>query len=212
VGGIQLALLGVLVFAAYYTGLSAVLYTANTLLSLCALAGAAWAVYAIGLSKHRDHAGFAAVNALLLGGYCVLLHRLFTPSAHPWFWYAFFPLALWVVVIAFKERAYAPKPALAAAAVFLAYYGALNLWLSPAAPWVLFLTGPASAAVIGARLRGRALPLAVWMTVTGIVYFAAINLVFTPHALWAVYPAFGLLWWPLSVWLHVHPKVTPPRN
>ena len=42
----------------------------------------------------------------------------------------------------------------------------------------------------------------VWMAAAGIAYFAAANIVFTPHTVWAVYPAFGLLWWPLSVWLY----------
>ena len=210
VDGVRLMLLGLVVFAAYYTALTAVLYAPRTLLAPCVLAGAAWAVYAMGLSKRRDHAGFAAVHALLLGGYCVFMHHVFTPAAHPWFWYAFFPLALWVYAAVLKRRAYAPKAALAAAAVFLAYYGALNLLLSPAVPWVLFLTAPAAAAVIGASYRGRALPLALYITAAGVLYFAVINWAFTPHALWAVYPAFALLWWPLSVWLRA-PKAAPPR-
>ena len=158
----------------------------------------------LGISRYRDRVWFAAVNAVLLAAYFVLAHRFLTPGAHPWYWYTFFPLAWWVFALAARGRALAPRSLSLSMGVMLVYYGALNLWLAPGTPWILFLTLPAAAAVIGA-LCGKAhayLRLSVWMTLAGIAYFAAVNLVFSPRALWAVYPAFALLWWPLSMWLH----------
>ena len=203
-GQARFALITVVAFLAYYTALSALLFSVSSLLPLFMAVGAAWALYALGISKHRDQPGFAAVNAVLLAAYLVLAHRVLTPDAHAWYWYAFFPLAWWVFALAAKGRALSPRGLALSMATMLAYYGALNLLLSPAVPWVLFLTLPAVGAVIGSACgKARAyLPLSVWMTLAGIAYFAAINLVFTPHALWAVYPAFVLLWWPLSMWLH----------
>jgi hypothetical protein len=204
VSGTRIALITAIVFPAYYMGLTALLHAATSLLSLFALAAAAWLVYALGISKHRDSSGFAALNAILLAGYFILVHRLFTAGAHAWYWYTFFPLAWWVFAAAMRENAFKPRNVLLGALAALLYYGALNRWLSPAVPWILFLTGPAVVAVLCSVFAARKqyFTLSVCVSAAVILYFAAINLAFTPHAVWAVYPAFGVLWWPLSVWLH----------
>lgn len=203
VNSLRMALIGVIVFAVYYTGLTALLHGVSSLLAVFLLAAGVWLVYAMGVSKYRDSFGFAAVNAAVLVVYFFTVHRLVTPDAHAWYWYAFFPLLWWPVSAELKERAVKPAAVLACAALFLLYYGALNLFLSPGTPWILFLTLPAAAAVIGALCGEKKawVALSVWMTFAGVAYFAAINLVYTPHALWAVYPAFALLWWPLSMLL-----------
>ena len=204
VGELRQTLIGIVVFAAYYTGLTALLYSMNSLLPLFSLIGAIWVIYALGISKHRDQTGFAAINAILLAAYCILAHRVLTPGVHPWYWYTFFPLAWWVFALALRDKAFAPRNIAISAAALLLYYGALNLLLSPAVPWVLFLTWPTVSAILGAWLHKTraAFPFSVWMTLAGAAYFTAINLAFTPHTVWAVYPIFGLLWWPLSMWLH----------
>ena len=143
------------------------------------------------------------------------MHRLFSPDAQAWYWYTFFPLAGWVFVLTLREKIFAPRPTALCAAVMLLYYGALNLLLSPQVPWVLFLTYPAVSAVLVSVCRERRayLRLSIWMALAGIAYFGAINLVFSPHAVWAVYPAFGLLWWPLSMWLHTRrTQEEPPAH
>jgi hypothetical protein len=199
----QTALVGAVVFAAYYTGLTALLYGVSSIFSLFLLVAGAWLVYAMGVSKRRNSPAFAVVNAVLMIAYFVLVHRFVTPELHPWYWYAFFPLLCWPAAAALKEKAVKPVSVIACAALFLLYYGALNLFLSPGTPWILFLTLPAAAAVIGSVCREKKAwaALSVWMTLAGIAYFAAINLIYTPHAVWAVYPAFALLWWPLSMLL-----------
>ncbi len=199
----QITLISLVVFAAYYTAIIALLYGVNSLLSVFLLVGATWLTYAMGISKYRSSFLFAAVNAVVIGLYTVLVHHFVTPDYHPWFWYGFFPLLWWPVSAALKNSADKPLPVVTGALLFLGYYGALNLWLSPATPWVLFLTLPAVAAVIAALCRPKQAwtSFSVAMTLAGIAYVSAINLVYTPHALWAVYPAFALLWWPLSMLL-----------
>lgn len=199
----QSALVGVIVFAVYYTGLAALLHSASSLLLLFLLVAGAWLVYAMAVSRHRGAVGFTTVNAALLIAYFYLVHRFVTPNMHPWYWYCFFPLLWWPAAAALKEKAVKPFFVALCAVLFLVYYGALNLFLSPGTPWVLFLTLPAAAAVIGALCGKKQAwtALSVWMTLAGIAYFAAINLVYTPHVVWAVYPAFALLWWPLSMLL-----------
>ncbi|MFH1879553.1 MAG: hypothetical protein ABIK64_02020 [Bacillota bacterium] len=208
VDGLRFTLISVIVFAAYYTGLAALLYGVSSALFPFLLFGAAWLLYAMGISRHRNSLPFAAVNAALLGVFFFLVHRLITPDVHTWYWYTFFPLVWWPVTAALKEKAVKPPYVIAGAAAFLAYYGALNLWLSPATPWILFLTFPAAGAALGSIIRQNKSYrwFSVLMAAAGIAYFAAINLVYTPHTVWAVYPAFGLLWWPLSVWLYTRRK------
>ena len=210
-GRVRLALITGITFTAYYAALSGLLYAMNHLMALAALAGAVWIIYAAGISKYRDSAGFAAINAILLAGYCVLLHRLLTPGAHAWYWYAFFPLVWWVYGTALGKKAFRPRPMAAGALLMLVYYGALNRFLSPAVPWVLFLAGPIAAAVISSVLcpKKAYVQYAVWMAAALILWFTAINLLFTPHTVWAVYPAFAILWWPLSMWLHTRGKDDP---
>lgn len=200
-GAARFALVSGIVFAAYYTALTALLYTASDLVSLFALGAAAWLTYALGISKYRESSGFAALNALLLAGYFVLMHRVLTPGAHAWYWYTYFPLGWWVYAVARRDMAFRLNGLLTGTAMMLLYYGVLNRWLSPGVPWIVFLTGPAAAAVVCAALCPKKawLKLSVWLPVVLIAYFAAINWLFTPHVLWAVYPAFVLLWWPLSM-------------
>ncbi|MBE0600745.1 MAG: hypothetical protein IH607_03095, partial [Firmicutes bacterium] len=199
----QNALVGVIVFAAYYTGLIALLHGVSSLLSLFLLVAGAWLVWAMAVSRHRSSTGFAAINAALMIAYLYLVHRFVTPDIHPWYWYAYFPLLWWPVAAALKAKAVKPAPVALGAALFLGCYGVLNWALSPGTPWILFLTLPAASAVIGALCYEHKAwaALSVWMAAAGIAYFAAINLVYTPHTVWAVYPAFALLWWPLSMLL-----------
>ena len=208
VGHARLGLITGVAFAAYYTALSGLLYTANHLAALAAVAGAVWVIYALGISKYRDSAGFAAINAILLAGYCVLLHRLLTPGAHAWYWYTFFPLAWWVYESALGKKAFRPRPMALGALAMLVYYAALNRFLSPAVPWIVFLAGPAAVALLASVFAGtgKRLAFSVWASGALIAYVWGINLLFTPHTIWAVYPTFALLWWPLSMWLYVRGK------
>ncbi len=197
------SLIGVLVFAAYYTALAALLHMSDNLLALFAIVGAVWFLYALGISKHRDSVGFTAVNAVLLAGYFLAVHRVFTPDTHPWYWYTFFPLAGWVYASALRGRVFKPNSVLLASAAMLLYYGALNLLLLPSFPWAVFLTGPAAVAVISSVLcpQKTYFRYSIWASAAIIAYLWAVNLVITPHALWAPYPTFAMLWWPLSMWL-----------
>ncbi len=205
VGHARLTLISVIAFAAYYTALSGLLYAMSNLVAVFALGAAAWITYAVGISKYRDSAGFAALNAILLAGYFILMHRLVTPGAHAWYWYTFFPLVWWVYAAALGKKAFRPRPLVMSAMAMLLYYAALNRFLSPGAPWSLFLVGPAALAVIGSVFAGKRKPFAfsVWASAAIIAQVWLVNLVFTPRVIWAVYPTFALLWWPLSLWLHV---------
>lgn len=46
---------------------------------------------------------------------------------------------------------------------------------------------------------GLALGYSVWGSVLIIALVVFINMYYTPHDIWFVYPVFGVLWWPLSM-------------
>ncbi|MEK5233991.1 permease prefix domain 1-containing protein [Lysinibacillus sp. FSL K6-0232] len=44
------------------------------------------------------------------------------------------------------------------------------------------------------------LEFSVWGSILIIAFFIFINLYYTPHTIWAIYPIFAILWWPLSMY------------
>ncbi|MGV3464231.1 MAG: permease prefix domain 1-containing protein [Heyndrickxia sp.] len=53
------------------------------------------------------------------------------------------------------------------------------------------------------------LGFSIWGSVLIIALVVFINFYYTPHTIWFVYPTFGVLWWPLSMfyrWLRIRQK------
>ncbi len=44
------------------------------------------------------------------------------------------------------------------------------------------------------------LEFSIWGSGLIIAFFIFINLYYTPHIIWAIYPIFAILWWPLSMY------------
>lgn len=50
------------------------------------------------------------------------------------------------------------------------------------------------------------LDFAIWGSILFIALFIFINVYYTPNTIWFVYPTFGILWWPLSMFYYWHRK------
>jgi len=48
--------------------------------------------------------------------------------------------------------------------------------------------------------RKKYFALSIWGAGITIIFFAYINYMNTPNVIWAVYPVFAILWWPLSLY------------
>ena len=145
---------------------------------------------------------FAVIGAAAIIGYHVLMYFALTPGVHPWYLYMVLPAVWWPVTIAIKEKVKSLWFLGISVLAFALYYGTLNALLCPHAFWSIYLLFPLAWAVISEYFgpRGKFFALSVWGTAITILFFAAVNYLTSPHHIWAVYPAFVILFWPLSMY------------
>lgn len=160
----------------------------------------AWWPVSIYLSTHRKFKVLSLVGCVVTVLYFAALNILFSP-AHPWCLYACWPFLVWPVATYLGKKAGTLTFAAICGALTIAYYTALNVFVSPGFPWAIC---PAFAVLwwpmsmyfakkrqwVGYSLAGSALTAA---------FLFALNLAASPSYLWAFYPTFAILWWPLSM-------------
>lgn len=85
--------------------------------------------------------------------------------------------------------------------IILAFFTADNFMNSPSYPWVPFTIFPVLLWPFCVFLGKRAYkPLAaVGLSAVGIAYYIVLNMLIDTGFPWAIFPAYALLWWPLSV-------------
>ncbi len=122
-------------------------------------------------------------------------------GSHPWFLYAAFPILWWPLSTLLGKRARTVGFAVVSSIVLIGYYTALNFLLSPGYLWFIY---PAFAILwwpmalyFGKRKQGLAFSICGTLLSSG--FFILVNHLTTPDVLWAVYPIFIMLWWPLSL-------------
>lgn len=155
------------------------------------------AVYFIRHGKHKAVSLWGSISSV---AYLIALNCLLSPG-HPWWMYACCPLLWWPVAVYMGRRAGALWFAWLVSAVTVAYYALLNVLVSPGFPWAIcpafaILWWPISIffarrrAWVGYALAGSGLTIA---------FLFVVNIAASPGYLWALYPAFALLWWPMTM-------------
>lgn len=128
--------------------------------------------------------------------------NIFMSPGHPWFLYLILPIIWWPVTVMFKKVAKNILFLFISMTIFTAYYSILNVFVSPGHPWSLYLIYPYAWAAIGmyfgTRRRWFALSVAAFIITT--VFVSIMNFVLTPNTVWAVFPIFAILWWPMSIY------------
>ena len=160
----------------------------------------------------RRPTAFALAGSALSAGFLVAVNLQNSPG-HPWFLYACWPLVWWPIIMALGKKAGTLWFAALCAGLTIAWYAALNIFVSPGYPWALC---PAFAVVwwpmtLFFARRRRWFGYSVAGTVLMAVFFAALNLVSSPAVPWAVFPVFAALWWPLSVYFFQYKRATHAR-
>jgi len=150
--------------------------------------------------RHSYRLPFAIAGSITGIAYYLVLN-IFVSPGHPWILYLLLPLVWWPVVIAFRKVAANALFLLISATIFTIYYGLLNIFVSPGHFWSLSLIFPYAWVVIGVYFgkRRKPLGLAVAGTIITSIYLIALNLIYTPATIWAVFPIFAILWWPVSI-------------
>lgn len=125
-----------------------------------------------------------------------------------WFLYPAYPIIWWPILIYLGRRAGEFSVSLTGAIVTIIYYGLLNMIISPEYVWFIY----PSFAVIWWPLtiyhvkRKSFVSYSVWASVLISLFFITVNMVTTPNEIWAIYPIFSILWWPLSMYFFVYKR------
>ena len=94
--------------------------------------------------------------------------------------------------------------------LIILYYVLLNLLLSPGYPWSIYpifvvLWWPLSLYHVRKRTYFK---FSLYASLLLIVFFITVNAVSSPTVIWAVYPIFCVLWWPLSMYYFYYRRKT----
>jgi hypothetical protein len=166
-----------------------------------------WPLSVIVALKYQRTYAFA--GSLLILIFLLTINLVFSPF-HFWVLYAAFPILCWPVIICLGKRAGRFPAAATISLAAIVYYFLLNKYFSPGFPWFIFPTyavlwWPLS--VLFAK-KTKMLQLSLAGTLITIAFFIVLNAVTTPDEIWAVFPIFGVLWWPLTIYCFVFKKQT----
>lgn len=166
-----------------------------------------WPCVLLFVYHRRKYKQYSLLGSLLVAAYFVVINYLYSPEIL-WFLFAVYPVIWWPIATYAGRRASTLRFALIAALCTIGYYGLLNLLMFPQYPWVIYpayavLWWPIS--LYYARQKDYFM-----MSITGslvtILFLIIVNIVSSPQTIWAVYPTFGILWWPLSMYYFSYRK------
>lgn len=154
----------------------------------------------------RTSKTWSVAGALTLAAGLTLDNLLRTPSS-PWVLLTYYPILMWMAGVLLGRRLGRLSVTLFGSLVGIAYYTMLNITVFPGFPWAIFpvyaiLWWPPSIVCFAGRKRPMLFSIAG--TVLSAALFVAVNAVASPDTVWAVFPIFAILWWPLAVYYFVY--------
>jgi hypothetical protein len=159
--------------------------------------------------------GYSVLGALIIISFLTLDNFINLPYC-PWALLTYFPVLMWPVGVLLGRRLGKLTTALIIGFAGSVYYVILNMFVFKGFPWAMF---PAYALLwyplaIAFAKRGSSLIFSVSGSILSATLFIAVNFFTTPHNIWAVYPIFALIWWPLSIYyfVYLHQKVDSVRR
>lgn len=157
--------------------------------------------------QRKKYLVHALICSLLLISF-VIASYLRSESEHPWFLYVIYPILWWPITLLYGKRAGTIPFAILVSSLTILYYAILNFTLSSHYLWIIYPTyvilwWPLSLYFakkrdyVGFSLAG---------SLISILFFIGANLISSPQTIWAIYPIFLILWWPLSMYFFVYLK------
>jgi hypothetical protein len=166
-------------------------------------------VWPIGLYsiKNKKHKLLAIVCSTLIIGFLIIENLIESPN-YPWSLYAIFPIIWWPTLIFLGERAKTMPVAWIGSTSIILYYAILNVLLAPGYPWVIY---PAFAVLwwplsLYHAQKKTFVSFSMYASLFISVFFIIVNIISSPGTIWAVYPIFCVLWWPLSMYYFVYKR------
>lgn len=155
----------------------------------------------LSLWKKKQPKLLSLLSSTIIILFFIINNMLYSPE-HPWFLYAMFPVLWWPIVLYSGNYAKTMQFALIGSGITILYYTLLNVFLSPQYPWFIY---PAFAVLwwpiglyFGTNKKFFALSIVGSSLI--IIFFIAVNAFSSPETVWAVYPIFSVIWWPLSLY------------
>lgn len=156
------------------------------------------------LFQSKNIKRYSVIGSLLTIGMLTFCN-LYTSSGHFWFLYIVLPMIWWPVCIGMGSRALSFGFTLFSFLMIGSSYVLLNIFYSPGHPWSIYVLYVLIWFPLLSYFHGKykSLTVAVIGTIIHGVFFTVVNAITSPHTIWAVYPIFAILWWPLSVYYFV---------
>lgn len=156
-------------------------------------------------SMEKKHTLFSMVSSFILLVVLSMENLIKTPG-YPWVLYAAAPIILWPILSILGKRNNNMFVASTVSIIFILYYVILNMYLAPSNPWAIFpafviLWWPLT---IYHSKRKSFFAYSVSAALFIGLFFICINAFYSPNAIWAVYPIFAVLWWPLSMYYYYY--------
>lgn len=153
--------------------------------------------------KYKEHALIGCITVMFI---LTVLNYFY--SVHPWILYTLFPIACWPIAVYSGRRAKTLLFAITISLAAIIYYTVLNMFMSPQYPWAIFpsfvvLWWPMTLYYVRRR---QYFMYAVAASLLTSIFFIAVNVISSPHTVWAIYPIFAVLWWPLSLYFYYELK------
>jgi hypothetical protein len=150
---------------------------------------------------YKIHSIFCSIWIII---FLITINYLYSPS-HPWFLYASYPIIWWPILMYSVQKRKTVSLAIIGSLLTIMYYSILNATLSHQYPWAIYpsfvvLWWPI---VLHCVKTKKYFHLSLWASVLSIVFFIVVNKVSTPSIIWAIYPIFVILWWPLSMYYFI---------
>jgi len=154
--------------------------------------------------KNGKHKQLSLTYSALIIAFLTVENYINSPQ-YPWSIYAIYPIFWWPILVHLEKRARTMTVALAGSISIILYYSILNVLLSPAYPWVIY---PAFVVLwwplaIFHTKKKTFFEFSIHASLLISIFFICVNVISTPDTIWAVYPIFCVLWWPLSMYYFV---------
>lgn len=158
-----------------------------------------WWPMSLYFTGKKQYKAFSVFGALWTIAFFTVSNVL--TSVFPWAMYTCFPVLLWPTAMFFGKKLGGFKFSVFASLCILLWYAALNVLNSPGSPWAIFIAFPVLWWPLSVGFFGRHKPhiYALVMSALSIAFFIVVNIIYSPGTLWAFYPAFALLWWPMTL-------------
>ncbi|TQR20317.1 hypothetical protein [Psychrobacillus vulpis] len=155
-------------------------------------------------AKKGKHKLLSVLYSAIIIVFLITENVLYTPQ-YPWFLYATFPILWWPILVFLGTRAKMMTTAWIGSMSIILYYLILNTFLSPGYPWVIY---PAFVVLwwplaLYHAQKKTYFKFSIHASILIIVFFILVNFISSPQTIWAVYPIFCVLWWPLSMYYFV---------